>query len=81
MFKLYDTAFKIGFVLTAIICLILNIIDYIESLSPERIWGFPIRMTDPFIFSLNVFIIAGIAFVVGLIFKFIWSKFKSKELR
>lgn len=90
-FKLYDTAFKIGFVLTVIICLILNIYSiYTHKLGeiifhPVDIGGFPFSMFEgqgAWIGVLaNVIAIVFLSSCVGLIFRFVWSKFQEKSLK
>jgi hypothetical protein len=96
-FKLYDTAFKIGFVFNILIFVGLNFISYKRAIIEEKqllasgidlspccigpSWGFPFDMTRFETFSLNFVIIAFCGFIVGLIFKFVWSKFTSKQLK
>lgn len=91
MFKLYDTAFKIGFVLTIIICLILNIYSiYTHELGetifhPVSIGGFPFSMFEgegAWIGVLvNLIAIVFLSSCVGLIFRLVWSKLKLKGLK
>ena len=87
MFKLYNTTFKVGFCVNILVFLILNSVSYwIERLKYENSlihftpdwgfnWGFPFDMTRYETFSLNILIITVCGFIVGLIFRFIWSKF------
>lgn len=97
-FKLYDTAFKVGFGLTVLVFVILNLISYFTT-EDEFVkrgfnppigakWGFPLAVAnhsgweiEPLSFSINVFIIVGCGFIIGLIFKFVWSKFREKSLK
>lgn len=93
MFKLYDKAFKVGFCFNILIFVILNIIScanayYKDAQSGIHFsnyfgpsWGFPFEMTDYVFFSVNIFIIAGCGFVVGLLFRYIWSKMGKQGLR
>lgn len=95
MFKLYDTAFKIGFGLTVLVFVILNIISYLKvvgwtldnkfsgdvTLHGSPLWGFPIEMNVLLGLVINFLIIAFCSFLVGLIFRFIWSKFQEKSLK
>lgn len=90
MFKLYDIAFKIGFGLTLGICLILNIYSiYSHDLGeiifhPVSVGGFPFSMFEGQYswigVSLNIISSVFIGFIVGLSFRFIWSKFQSNQL-
>ena len=94
-FKLYDTTFKIGFGLTVLAFVILNILSYQNAVAEikdwkssgidfgemQPIWGFPFDMTNPFIFAVNTLIIVVCGFIVGLIFKLVWSKFQEKSLK
>ena len=92
MLKLYDTAFKIGFCANALIFVILNAVSYwVGRLkyknSPIHFtpdlgfgWGFPFEMTRYETFSLNILIIAVCGFIVGLFFRFVWSKFRKSNL-
>ena len=94
-FKLYDTAFKMGFGLTVLVFVILNILSYSNAVAEIKdwkasgidfgemspIWGFPYDMTNPYLFAVNALIIVVCGFIAGLIFKFMWSKFSSKKLR
>lgn len=95
MFKLYDTAFKIGFGITVLVFVILNILNYLSEIAQIKlwkssgidfgegkpIWGFPFDMTNPYTFAVNILIIVVCGFIAGLIFKFVWSKFTSKQLK
>lgn len=95
MFKLYDTAFKIGFSLTVLVFVILNTLSYLSEIAQiklwksggidfgegQPIWGFPYDMTNPYLFAVNIFIIVVCGFIEGLIFRFVWSKFKEKSLK
>ena len=93
MFKLYDTAFKIGFIFNILIFLILNIVSFNIELAKDKqlkadgisfspptqfSWGFPFDMTHYEFFSLNLLIISSCGFLVGLIFRFGWSKLNPK---
>jgi len=93
MFKLYDTAFKIGFAFNILIFLILNLISFTAAnyeYANRKIdfspccrgprWGFPFDMTNEYTFSLNVLIIAACGFVSGVVFKALWLKFKSTKM-
>ena len=84
-FKLYDTAFKIGFVLTIIICLVLNFYSIYTHDLGETIFhlvstgGFPFSMFEgerAWIGVLaNLIAIVFLSSCVGLIFRFVWKKF------
>jgi hypothetical protein len=92
MFKLYDTAFKIGFAFNILIFVVLNSVSFITAnyeyanrkidFSPcciGPIWGFPFDMTRYETFSLNVLIIAACGFVSGVVFKALWLKIRSQK--
>jgi hypothetical protein len=99
MFKLYDTAFKVGFCVNILIFTVLNINDYFEALAEDKrlksigisfsgssgiAWGFPYDWIGFGLFGfsvLNIVIIAFCGFILGLIFKFVWSKIAPKKLR
>ncbi len=99
MSRLYDRSFKVGFIVTISVFVLLNILSYLyarnEYLAAERriefiplsgrlrfpSWGVPFSwIEEPTLFEnglglvLNVFAIAGCAFVIGLIFRFIGIK-------
>lgn len=69
MFKLYNTAFKVGFCINLLVFIILNSVSYwVERWKYENElihftpdwgfgWGFPFDMTDFRFFSLNISII------------------------
>ena len=96
MSRLYDRSFKIGFIVTISVFVLLNIVGYLfarsEYLAAEKrlefiplsgslrfpSWGVPFSwVEEPTLFEnalglvLNVFVIAGCSFLIGLIFRFI----------
>lgn len=94
-FKLYDMAFFVGLLSTVAVFATLNVISYRNAVAwineynsrganfgeMQPIWGFPYNMTNPLTFAINILIIAFCGLVMGLIFRFIWSKFQEKSLK
>ncbi len=96
MYKVYDTAFKFGVGVTILIFSTLNLISYSLAIREDTnrkangiefsnccfgpSWGFPFDMTDFTPFSFNIFTIAGCGFILGFVFKFVWSKISSSSL-
>ncbi len=102
MSKIYNNAFKVGFLCNILLFVVLNTVsrnvsynEYINSGTyqshfGEYSWGFPFEMyryypgyfVDGFTpkgVILNTFVIGFCGFVVGLLFKFIWSKLSSRH--
>lgn len=96
MFKLYDTAFKVGFCLFTLHFLYFNLISYINRYEWVRLeirgpdWGYPLFLvssdgnwnTQIEIFGLVFNLVFYIvgSFITGLIFRFVWSKIKPQGL-
>lgn len=77
MFKIYDTAFKVGFCVNILVFAVLNVVSYFEALAEDKrlksiginfsgsfgiAWGFPFEWIGYGLFGFSLLNIVTIAF-------------------
>ena len=94
-FKVGFCANILIFVILNIISLIVAIYESQKTLRLElyvvdsclyQDWGFPLEMSNcfglnPYSIIINIFFIVICGLILGLIFRFVWSKIKARSLR